>query len=168
MKKSGCFYYQKYRKVPYVLSIVCLSLDVVIGLVLSISLDHPCILARLYFSRVQKIVIVQPYEQLTSNVLTFNVLLVMSFSRLSRMFNRARMYAPDARDASFYLFGFATWIPAFIFVNSHVAELSWIKGPSMYPYLNTDYNRTTKQDMCINWKWAPLKGLQRGMIVTFW
>jgi len=92
----------------------------------------------------------------------------MAFSRFSRIFARARPYMPDGRETSFILFGFATWIPALIFVNSHVAEISWIKGASMYPYLNTDFHRNQKQDMCINWKWKPSEGLQRGMIVSFW
>lgn len=38
----------------------------------------------------------------------------------------------------------------------------------MYPYLNTDVNRTTKKDACWEHKWAPLEGLRRGMIVSFW
>lgn len=38
----------------------------------------------------------------------------------------------------------------------------------MYPYLNTDVDRSTKQDACWNNKWKPLEGLRRGMIVTFW
>jgi len=100
--------------------------------------------------------------------LGLHVLASMAFSNFSRIFARARPYTPNARKTSFILFGFATWIPALIFVNSHVAELSWIKGASMYPYLNTDFHRNKKQDMCINWKWKPAEGLQRGMIVSFW
>jgi inner membrane protease subunit 2 len=92
----------------------------------------------------------------------------MIISRFSQLFTRARAYAPVARKTSFYLIGFATWIPALVFFNSHVAELVWVNGSSMYPYLNADYNRSLKQDVCINWKWAPLDGLKRGMIVTFW
>lgn len=38
----------------------------------------------------------------------------------------------------------------------------------MYPYLNTDIDRSTRQDACWNNKWKPLQGLRRGMIVTFW
>lgn len=38
----------------------------------------------------------------------------------------------------------------------------------MYPYLNTDVDRTTKQDACWKNKWKPLEGLRRGMIVSFW
>jgi inner membrane protease subunit 2 len=89
-------------------------------------------------------------------------------SRFSRLFKQANAHASLLRDTSFYLFGFATWLPAFIFFNSHVAELSWINGASMYPYLNTDYNKNLKRDLCLNWKWKPLDGLRRGMIVTFW
>jgi hypothetical protein len=97
-----------------------------------------------------------------------DVLAGMAFSNFSRIYSRVRRYVPDGRATSFYLFGFATWIPAMIFVNSHLLELCWINGRSMYPYLNTDFHRNKKKDLCISWKWKPMEGLQRGMIVTFW
>ena len=75
---------------------------------------------------------------------------------------------PFVRDFSFYLFGFATWIPAAIFFNTHVGEFAWINGASMYPFLNTDFNETGAQDCGWVNKWNPTEGLQRGMIVTFW
>jgi mitochondrial inner membrane protease subunit 2 len=107
-------------------------------------------------------------EVLSSTQPRANKVAEMAFSHLSKVFSRARTYAPTARDTSYMLLGFATWIPAFMFVNSHVAEVVWINGPSMYPYLNTDFHRTLKKDLCINWKWAPLEDIRRGMIVTFW
>jgi hypothetical protein len=129
--------------------------------------------ARLPFSRTCKSydALFQHHQQRALDLhrrINHDAITTMSFPSFSRIFSRARIYKPAFRDASFYLFGFATWIPAFVFINSHVAELSWIKGASMYPYLNTDFHRNLKQDVCINWKWAPLEGLQRGMIVTFW
>lgn len=54
-----------------------------------------------------------------------------------------------------------------IFVNDHVFELTRIRGPSMYPYLNDRYNETTAKDVCFTWKWYAQNNLQRGMIVTF-
>ncbi|KFY21163.1 hypothetical protein V491_03109 [Pseudogymnoascus sp. VKM F-3775] len=57
---------------------------------------------------------------------------------------------------------------AVIWFNSNVGDVVWIQGGSMYPYLNTDINRSTKKDACWKNKWEPLEGLRRGMIVSFW
>jgi mitochondrial inner membrane protease subunit 2 len=71
-------------------------------------------------------------------------------------------------DTSGYLFIFATWIPATIFFNENVGEVTNITGPSMYPYLNTSYNESQTKDRGWVNKWRPAENLKRGMLVTFW
>lgn len=38
----------------------------------------------------------------------------------------------------------------------------------MYPFLNTDYNTSTRKDVVWVNMWAPAKGLKRGTVVAFW
>ncbi|KFY63472.1 hypothetical protein V496_03943 [Pseudogymnoascus sp. VKM F-4515 (FW-2607)] len=75
----------------------------------------------------------------------------------------------DSGAAVTFLKSFSAESPvSVIWFNSNVGDVVWIQGGSMYPYLNTDVNRTTKKDACWEHKWAPLEGLRRGMIVSFW
>ncbi|MCJ1259970.1 hypothetical protein MMC24_007810 [Lignoscripta atroalba] len=62
----------------------------------------------------------------------------------------------------------ATWFPMYLFFNDHIAQLMWVTGPSMYPFLNTDYNSTTRKDVVFVNMRNPSEGLMRGMIVAFW
>jgi hypothetical protein len=96
------------------------------------------------------------------------VVVNMTLGRLSPFLNRVRRHGPFIKQTSFIFFNFITWIPALVFFNSNVGEVAWVYGGSMYPYLNTDIDRSTRQDACWNNKWKPLQGLRRGMIVTFW
>lgn len=100
--------------------------------------------------------------------LTQQVVANMALGRLPPFLDRLRTHRPFIKQTSFLLFGFITWVPAVIWVNSNVGDVVWIQGGSMYPYLNTDINRTTKKDACWKNKWNPLEGLRRGMIVSFW
>lgn len=50
--------------------------------------------------------------------------------------------------------------------NLHVAELTLVDGASMYPFMNEDKDSTLRRDLVLNYKWSPLDGLQRGMVVT--
>ena len=68
---------------------------------------------------------------------------------------------------STYLFGLATWIPAVIWINTNVAEVTLINGPSMYPYLNGGFNQSLRRDLVLNYKLYAQENLARGMIVTF-
>lgn len=54
-----------------------------------------------------------------------------------------------------------------VWFNTNVAEVTLIEGPSMYPFLNTNYNQSTRRDLCLNWKLYAQEHLGRGMIVTF-
>src|SRR6266498_2725742 len=63
---------------------------------------------------------------------------------------------------------FASWVPVYIVFHDHVGQFMWIYGPSMYPYLNTDYDRSTAQDVVWVDMWRPSEGLKRGMCVAFW
>lgn len=65
------------------------------------------------------------------------------------------------------MFGFATWVPVMIWFNTNVAEITLIEGPSMYPFLNSNYNQSMSRDLCLNWKLYAQEQLRRGMVVTF-
>ncbi|KAJ5153454.1 uncharacterized protein N7482_009932 [Penicillium canariense] len=67
-------------------------------------------------------------------------------------------------------------IPISLFFSEHVMQIMWVKGPSMTPYLNEDYDQMhTKSDMVLVNMWSlhrilPWKRqtrLERGMVVTF-
>jgi len=72
---------------------------------------------------------------------------------------------------------FGTFLPIGLFFSSHVAQLVWVRGPSMTPYLNEDYDQShTKSDMVLvsmwpyeGWPWPGRRQrrIERGMIVTF-
>ncbi|KZL83033.1 mitochondrial carrier protein [Colletotrichum incanum] len=70
-------------------------------------------------------------------------------------------------DTTIRLLGLATWVPVVISFNDHVATITSISGGSMYPYYNEDRNRTLANDMVLTWRWNPMDGLQKGMIITF-
>ncbi|KAF5123479.1 Mitochondrial inner membrane protease subunit 2 [Metarhizium anisopliae] len=71
-----------------------------------------------------------------------------------------------ARAVTLNLMGFATWIPVIAWFNMHVAELTFVDGSSMYPFLNEDKDSTLRRDFFLNYKWSPQEGLERGMVVT--
>ncbi|KAH7319917.1 peptidase S24/S26A/S26B/S26C [Stachybotrys elegans] len=80
---------------------------------------------------------------------------------------RAGMARPGrTKTIALQLVGFATWIPVIACFNLHVADISVVQGPSMYPILNADKDSTLRRDVILNYKWEPQEGLQRGMIVT--
>jgi len=68
-------------------------------------------------------------------------------------------------------------IPIGIFFSEHVFQVMWVRGPSMTPYLNEDYDTMhTKSDMVLvnmwpwggsGWPWERKRRLERGMVVTF-
>ncbi|KAG2419632.1 hypothetical protein HFD88_004428 [Aspergillus terreus] len=68
-------------------------------------------------------------------------------------------------------------IPIGLFFSEHVAQVMWVRGPSMTPYLNEDYDQMhTKSDMVLvnmwpwsgsGWPWERKRHLERGMVVTF-
>lgn len=71
------------------------------------------------------------------------------------------------RQVSHYLIRYATWIPALIWFNTYVAEVTFIRGPSMYPFLNPQYHESLRKDLCLVWKLYAHERLARGMVVTF-
>jgi inner membrane protease subunit 2 len=67
-------------------------------------------------------------------------------------------------------------IPIGLFFPEHVMQVMWVRGPSMTPYLNEDYDQMqTKSDMVLvnMWSWGGLlpfrkeRKLERGTVVTF-
>ncbi|KAI9874719.1 MAG: hypothetical protein M1830_009373 [Pleopsidium flavum] len=84
-------------------------------------------------------------------------------SRLPSFFQRAPL-----RPTLYKIGALLTWVPMYIWFNDHIAQIMWVTGPSMYPFLNTDYNVSTrKQPVLVNMR-NPAGGLKRGMIVSFW
>ena len=80
-----------------------------------------------------------------------------------RLFSKAPILAnPTVRRIA----GYASWIPVLGIFNAHVAELTSISGPSMYPLLNTDKDGTLRRDVVVNVKYGAERNLQRGMVVT--
>lgn len=74
---------------------------------------------------------------------------------------------PFALDVSRRLLQWATWIPVAVYINTFVAEVTFVRGGSMYPFFNEDRDSTLRSDVALNWKMHPNAGLARGMIVTF-
>ncbi|KAK3391070.1 peptidase S24/S26A/S26B/S26C [Podospora didyma] len=66
-----------------------------------------------------------------------------------------------------YLIRYATWLPPLICFNTYVAEVTFIQGPSMYPFLNAEYHESRRQDLCLVWKMYARENLARGMLVIF-
>jgi len=91
----------------------------------------------------------------------------MASTRIFSVFNRYTTGRESFHEAKYYVFSLITWIPAVIFFNGNVGEVTWINGPSMYPYLNTSYNEDLKKDVCWISKWNPTRNLERGMLVSF-
>ncbi|GKZ21966.1 hypothetical protein AbraIFM66951_007266 [Aspergillus brasiliensis] len=67
-------------------------------------------------------------------------------------------------------------IPIGLFFSEHVCQVMWVRGPSMTPYLNEDYDQMqTKSDIVLVnmwgggglWPWERKRRLERGMVVTF-
>jgi inner membrane protease subunit 2 len=88
----------------------------------------------------------------------------------NRPFSAFRRNTPSGqfiKQFSGTLFVIATWVPAVIFFNENVGEVTQINGPSMYPYLNTSYNESMSKDICWVNKWKPTSKMQRGMLITF-
>lgn len=70
----------------------------------------------------------------------------------------------------------APLVPISLFFSEHVAQIMWVRGPSMTPYLNEDYDQMqTKRDLVLVnmsslsrfWPWNRTIRLERGMVVTF-
>jgi inner membrane protease subunit 2 len=80
---------------------------------------------------------------------------------------QASSRTPFTRQFGTYLLGLATWVPVMVWFNTNVAEITLINGPSMYPFLNSHYNESTRRDLVLNWKLYAQESLARGMIVTF-
>ncbi|KAK7956760.1 mitochondrial inner membrane protease subunit 2 [Apiospora aurea] len=71
-------------------------------------------------------------------------------------------------DFGWYLFVIASWLPVVVMANDHFFELTRINGPSMYPFLNPDKDRSLTRDWVWTWKYNAQTKLARGMVVIFW
>ncbi|CAL5867920.1 uncharacterized protein PFLUO_LOCUS2142 [Penicillium psychrofluorescens] len=70
----------------------------------------------------------------------------------------------------------APLLPISLWVSEHVYQVMWVRGPSMTPYLNENYEEmNTASDMVLvnMWPWEKIwpgqtsRRLERGMVVTF-
>ena len=84
-------------------------------------------------------------------------------SRIANMFTTSKM-----KSQAYGSFIVISWIPALIFFNTHIAEVQFVNGSSMYPYLNEDHNNSLNMTCCLTYKWKPSQNLERGMLVSFW
>ncbi|TVY80839.1 Mitochondrial inner membrane protease subunit [Lachnellula suecica] len=91
----------------------------------------------------------------------------MSSNRILSAFRRDNPSGQSIRRFGRTLFFWASWVPAIIFFNENVGEVTIINGPSMYPYLNTGYNESNSRDLCWVNKRKPAHNLERGMLVSF-
>lgn len=82
------------------------------------------------------------------------------------LWTRIRDHRSVAKSTFIGLLGFATWVPVIAWFNIHVAELTFIEGGSMYPFMNEDKDSTLRRDLVLNYKLASRESLQRGMVVT--
>ncbi|KAJ5256541.1 mitochondrial inner membrane protease subunit Imp2 [Penicillium angulare] len=97
-------------------------------------------------------------------------------SAFSRLRERYASLPSPVRRTCRMLRIFGPLLPISLFFSEHVAQIMWVKGPSMTPYLNEDYDQMhTKSDMVLvsmwpwGWTlpWQRSKTLERGTIVTF-
>lgn len=79
-----------------------------------------------------------------------------------------RRLPPRFRKPLFTLLTIITYIPILAFSQTHLATLMTVTGASMYPLLNTDYNRSTRRDVVFVDLRDPAENLKRGMVVAFW
>lgn len=89
-----------------------------------------------------------------------------SFFRPSRLLST--LQRTPLRPTLFKIGALLTWYPMFIFFHDHVGQIMWVTGQSMYPFLNTDYNNSTRKEAVFVHMFNPTGGLKRGMIVAFW
>lgn len=95
---------------------------------------------------------------------------------ISNLRSRYASLPTPVRGTCRFLRIFGTLVPIGIFFHEHVAGLRWVRGPSMTPYLNEDYDEMhTKKDVVLVsmwpwgrvWPWERQRRLERGMVVTF-
>ncbi|KAL8922225.1 MAG: hypothetical protein Q9208_005304 [Pyrenodesmia sp. 3 TL-2023] len=60
-----------------------------------------------------------------------------------------------------------TWLPVVWFLHTHVFAFMRVTGPSMYPFLNTDWNTSTRKDVVGVWMWGAGEEVRRGEVVVF-
>jgi len=60
------------------------------------------------------------------------------------------------------------WFPAFIYFNDHVAQIMWVGGPSMTPFLNTHFHASTQRSVILASMSKPYQNLHRGSVIAFY
>lgn len=97
-------------------------------------------------------------------------------SLFSRLRNRYASLPRPVKHTCRVLRVLAPLVPISLFFSEHVMQVMWVRGPSMTPYLNEDYDQMqTKSDMVLVnmsslsrfWPWNRTIRLERGMVVTF-
>ncbi|KAI9819333.1 MAG: hypothetical protein M1832_004038 [Thelocarpon impressellum] len=75
---------------------------------------------------------------------------------------------PSGRTLVHLAWGLASWLPAWLFVRTHVLNTFAVAGPSMQPLLSPDYAASGARDEVLGWMWRPHRHLSRGSVVGFW
>ncbi|KAL8686817.1 MAG: hypothetical protein Q9218_006842 [Villophora microphyllina] len=60
-----------------------------------------------------------------------------------------------------------TWLPVLWFFFTHIFQPMSVKGPSMYPFLNTDHYTSTRKDIIAVNMYKPGQDVRRGDVVVF-
>ncbi|KAI9681593.1 MAG: hypothetical protein M1829_000790 [Trizodia sp. TS-e1964] len=76
--------------------------------------------------------------------------------------------SPSSRTLVYSIASLLSWTPALIFFNDNIYQIMSITGPSMSPELSPNYHTEGRRDRVLARMWKPEKGLERGMIVSFW
>lgn len=77
-----------------------------------------------------------------------------------------RLRANTRTTISILIF-FASWFPAWSFFTNNVFCIMSVTGPSMSPFLNTDYGSSLVSDRVWVNMWRARQGLERGMVVVY-
>ncbi|KAI9816287.1 MAG: hypothetical protein M1827_001889 [Pycnora praestabilis] len=96
----------------------------------------------------------------------------MSPTSSSPLFTRltSLLRSRSSRPLLYGIGAFITYIPMIVFLNDHVAQIMWVQGESMSPFLNNRYGEEGKRDVVFANMYKPTVGLERGMaeLISGW
>ncbi|KAL8771630.1 MAG: hypothetical protein Q9194_004846 [Teloschistes cf. exilis] len=80
---------------------------------------------------------------------------------------RYNSLSPIIRLPIYTLLAFITWFPVVWFLHNKVFQPMLVKGPSMYPFINTDHYTSTRKDVVAVKMWGAGYDIRRGDVVVF-
>ncbi|KAL9578865.1 MAG: hypothetical protein Q9212_005449 [Teloschistes hypoglaucus] len=75
--------------------------------------------------------------------------------------------SPIIRLPIYTFLAFITWFPVVWFLHNKVFQPMLVKGPSMYPFINTDHYTSTRKDVVAVMMWEAGYDVRRGDVVVF-